>query len=350
MTVAATVPAARGSRRPARAGVLAACPKDMTYGPCGGVAPDGMCETGAGRCSFLGTPMPSWAGAEAPEPADAFAGMRRPLVIADLPARALDMASLRDCAAAVVGTVDAVLLGDHGGERVQYPPALRAHWVQSQGVRVWAGLTCRDRNRVALEGEIAGLAEVGVAGVHCVTGDHTSLGHRPDAKPVFDLDSTGLAALAAAAGLPVSVAENPVAPPVGERPARLAEKVRAGATACFVNHTTGPDAVRAFTEAAVAAGARIPFVACVPIVLDEGTADVLRSFTGLALPPGYVDGVLSARDTVHAGIDAAVRLSEALLEIPGVRGVNLSGGGGPGSRLAPPDVAASLATISRALR
>lgn len=327
-----------------------ACPKGMTYGPCGGVAHDGRCETGTGRCAFLGLEVPSWAGAVAPEPADAFAGMRRPLVIADLPAVALDMTSLRDCAAAVAGSVDAVLLGDHGGERVQYPPALRAHWVQSQGIRVWAGLNCRDRNRVALEGEIAGLAEVGVAGVHCVTGDHTSLGHRPDATPVFDLDSTELTALAAAAGLPVSVAENPGAPPVDGRPARLAEKVRAGATACFVNHTDGPDAVRAFTTAAVAAGARIPFVACVPIVLDQGTAAVLRSFTGLALPPGYVEGVLSARDTVAAGIEVAVRYSEALLEVPGVRGVNLSGGGGPNSSLAPSEVAAALAAIARSLR
>ncbi len=329
---------------------LASCPKEMTYGPCGGVAPDGGCETGAGRCAFLGVPLPRWSGQAAPEPADAFAGMRRPLVIADLPARALDLASLRECAAAVSGAVDAVLLGDHGGERVQFPPALRAHWVQAQGVRVWAGLNCRDRNRVALEGELAGLAEVGVAGVHCVTGDHPALGHRADAKPVFDLDSTRLAALASAAGLPVSVAENPGAPPVDGRAARLAEKVRAGATACFVNHTTGPAAVGAFTAAALAAGATVPFVACVPIVLDEATAGVLRSFTGLALPPGYVEGILGARDPLRAGVAAAVALSQALLEVPGVRGVNLSGGGGPGSALPPPVVAGALAAVARALR
>jgi 5,10-methylenetetrahydrofolate reductase len=327
-----------------------ACPKEMTYGPCGGVAPDGGCETGAGRCAFLDVPLPRWSGGTAPEPADAFAGMRRPLVIADLPARALDLASLRECTAALAGAVDAVLLGDHGGERVQFPPALRAHWVQARGVRVWAGLTCRDRNRVALEGEIAGLAEVGVAGVHCVTGDHTVLGHRPDAKAVFDLDSTRLVALAAAGGLPVSVAENPGAPPADRRPARLAEKVRAGAGACFVNHTTGPAAVREFTTAAVTAGAAVPFVACVPIVLDEATAAVLRSFTGLHLPPGYVEGVLGARDPLRAGVAAAVALSQALLDVPGVRGVNLSGGGGPDSALAPATVAGALATVARALR
>jgi 5,10-methylenetetrahydrofolate reductase len=167
---------------------------------------------------------------------------------------------------------------------------------------------------------------------------------------VFDLDSTHLVALASAAGLPASVAENPGAPPAGRRPARLAEKVRAGATACFVNHTSGPAAVRAFTGAAVQAGADVPFVACVPVVLDEATAGVLRSFTGLHLPPGYVDGVLAARNPLRAGVAAAVALSQALLEVPGVRGVNLSGGGGPASALAPARVAAALAAIARALR
>lgn len=327
----------------------AGCPKDMVHGPCGGVAADGRCELGDRPCSFLSIPMPRWGGAAAPAPADAFAGMRRPLVIADLPAVALDRESLRDCARAMAGSADAVLLGDHGGERVQFPPSLRASWVQSQGVRVWAGLNCRDRNRVALEGELAGLAEVGVAGVHCVTGDHTSLGHRPDAKPVFDLDSTRLVAMAAEAGLPASVAENPVAPPVDERPARLAEKVRAGATACFVNHTTGPEAVRAFVTAARAAGADVPFVACVPVVLDLASAKVLRSFTGLVLPPGYVDGILSAADPFKAGVAAAVDLAVSLLEVPGVRGVNLSGAPGPGG-MAPENLARALAGISRAIR
>ena len=107
------------------------------------------------------------------------------------------------------------LLGDHGAERVHFPPSYRARLLADEGVAAWPGVNCRDRNRVALEGELAACADAGVAGVHCVTGDHPALGHRPDAMPVFDLDSTDLTALARREGLRVSVAHAPASPPAG---------------------------------------------------------------------------------------------------------------------------------------
>jgi 5,10-methylenetetrahydrofolate reductase len=335
----------------------------MVYGPCGGVAPDGGCEVPGLRCTFVDLPLPRWPGGPdgpaarqpgAPPTLRVALGVPagRPVVVADLPAAPLDLASLRSTARRLSGHDDAVLLGDHGGARVQLPPSLRAEVVVSQGVDAWAGLNCRDRNRVALEGELAGLAAVGAAGVHCVTGDHTSLGHRADAQPVFDLDATRLVPLARAAGLTASVAENPVAPPVATRAERLAEKAAAGAQVCFVNHTSGPAAVAAFVAAArtacAARGAPVPeVVACVAVVLDPASAAVLRSFTGLELPPGYLEGVLAARDVRAAGVAAATRLALDLLAVDGVAGVDLSGGAGPGQE---DDVAAAMAQVADAVR
>lgn len=319
----------------------ATCPKHMEYGPCGGVGFDGRCEIGDDPCVFLDLPVVRWEGidrdpASAPPPAartpaaQAMADLiaTRPIVVADLPARALSLESLDECAAALAGHVDAVLAGDAGSARVQFPPAYRAHLLHSRGLRVWTGLNMRDRNRVALEGELAALALEGVAGVHCVTGDHTFTGHRPDAKPVFDLDSTEAAALARSLGHVVSVAEAPLTPPVSERPRRLAEKVRAGADVCFVNHAGGAYAVRLFIEQVVEIGGAPPlgFIPCVPVVTDRASAKLIASFTTLVLPDGYLDRIVSARDPEAEGIALAVALSEQLLEIPGVAGVNLSGG------------------------
>ncbi|WP_304466022.1 methylenetetrahydrofolate reductase C-terminal domain-containing protein [Subtercola sp. Z020] len=372
------------------------CPKNMEYGPCGGVEFDGSCEVSVHRCVFVDAPVVRWGGAmrgRAEGVGAAGAGAagdgavgdgavgdgavadgtvadgsegdgaegagggsaggaamrallgRRPIVVADFPARALDIRSLEACADVLVGRVDAVLAGDSGAERVQFSPTYRASLIQARGLAVFSGLNCRDRNRVAIEGELAGLAAVGVAGVHCVTGDHTRAGGRPDAQPVFDLDSTRVAALAHAAGHLVSVGESPATPPVGERAARLVEKERAGAEVAFVNHAGGVGPVARFVAEVrrleVAAGLR--FVACVPVVVDRGSAELLKTFTTLVLPEGYLDRILGARDVYAEGIAAAVELSRELLGIEGVAGVNLSGGPERGREVA---FAEALAAIS----
>ncbi len=330
------------------------CPKHMEYGPCGGVRFDGGCEVSPHRCVFLERPTVRWHGdLEPPKPASAAAtAMRelvatRQIVVGDFPARALDAASIAECGAILAGQVDAVLAGDAGNARVQFPPAYRAHLIRSTGLEVWTGLNCRDRNRVAIEGELAGLAEVGVAAVHCVTGDHTLTGDRPDAAPVFDLDSTEAAALARSAGHLVSVAEAPATPPVGRRPDRLFEKMRAGAEVCFVNHAGGAAPVAEFIDRAQQLGATMAFIPCVPIVIDRESAALLASFTTLVLPPGYLERILAASDAQAEGIAAAVELSRELLAIDGVRGVNLSGGTSAGRE---PWFAEALAVIGAELR
>jgi 5,10-methylenetetrahydrofolate reductase len=324
---------------------LLECPKHMEFGPCGGVNFDGSCEVSPARCVFLDLPTVRWT-EPAPPPArstmrDRMA--RRQVVVADFPAAALSSSSIAECGGVLAGRVDAVLAGDAGNARVQFSPAYRAGLIRASGVDVWTGLNCRDRNRVALEGELAALADVGVAGVHCVTGDHTLTGDRPDAAPVFDLDSTELAALARSAGHLVSVAEAPATPPVHRRPERLLEKMRAGAEVCFVNHAGGAAPVRAFIDRAQQLGAAMAFIPCVPVVVDRESAALLESFTTLVLPDGFLSRILASSDPFAEGIAAAVELSLELLEIEGVRGVNLSGGTSAGREAW---FAEALATIS----
>lgn len=326
------------------------CPKSMVHGPCGGVTEDATCEVAPQPCPFVPLPTVRWAG-RTPAPVTPEAPLlqlmrQRPVVVADLPAVALSRDSLQRAAGYVVGRVDAVLLGDHAAARVQFSPTYRASIVQAAGVTVWQGLNCRDRNRVALEGELAGLADLGVGAVHCVTGDHVLTGDRPDAQPVFDLDSTQLAAAARAAGLLVSVGETPHGPPADRRARRLAQKVRAGAQVCFVDHAGGVAELRSFVDQATEAGADVPFIACVAVATDPGSVAELRRFTGLRLPEGYLAGIEGARDPFRAGIAAAVALAEAYLAVPGVRGVDLSGVAAPGTELT---TATALAEIGRAL-
>lgn len=296
------------------------CPKRMVHGPCGGVRADLGCELGDRPCPFATRPPVPW-----PDPPlSAVEPPRVPLVLTDLTVRPYDLGSLRRVVGILAPVSDGLLVGEHQ-DRPDLPPTLFAAEVLAAGGRPWTTLTCRDRNRVVLEQELVGLRAVGVAGVLCVTGDARGQGVRPEATQVFDLDGTRLAAMAAELGLVAAVPEAPEAPPVRLRPLRVAKKQQAGARVCVLNHVSTPDRVRDFVAAARAAGATLPFVAGVAVFTDLRSARVLQAFPGLTLDETAVAEVLSAADPVAAGIATAAAEARALLAIPGVVGVNLSG-------------------------
>ena len=88
--------------------------------------------------------------------------------------------------------------------------------------------------------------------------------------------------------------------------------------------------VASFVARAQDLGATMKFIPCIPIVVDRESAELLRTFTTLVLPEGYLERILGAQDVFAEGIAAAVELGHELLQIDGVAGVNLSGGAGPG--------------------
>jgi hypothetical protein len=303
----------------------------MVFGPCGGVRDDGRCELAEDPCVFLGQPLTLWPDPPARPCVPAADGLlaraaRGPVVLADLSVAPFDPASVRRVVGVLAPASDGLLVGEHAN-RPDFPPTMFAAEVMGAGGRVWTTLACRDRNRVVLEQELAGLAAVGVDGVLCVTGDGRGVSVRPGVTQVFDLDGVRLAALAAATGLSVAVPESPEAPPVDLRPGRVAQKQRAGAQLCVLNHVSSPARVAAFVAAAHAAGVTLPFVAGVAVYTDEPSARVLQRFPGLHLDGAVVERVLAAPDPREAGIAAAVAEATALLAVPGVVGVNLSGSG-----------------------
>ncbi|MBK9713102.1 MAG: methylenetetrahydrofolate reductase [Kouleothrix sp.] len=106
-------------------------------------------------------------------------------------------------------------------------------------------VSCRDRNRIAIQGDLLGAAAMGVKNVLCLTGDDVSNGDQPEARRVFDLDSIQLIQvartmrdqgvflsgrkIATPPRLFLGAVENPFAPPLDWRPHRLAKKIAAGA-------------------------------------------------------------------------------------------------------------------------
>jgi methylenetetrahydrofolate reductase (NADPH) len=143
------------------------------------------------------------------------------------------------------GRVDAVNITDNPSSFARLSSWAGSVLALDAGVEPVMQLTCRDRNRIALQSDLLSASALGIPNVLLMTGDHPRFGDHPDAKPVFDLDSVQL--LWAARTMRdegkllsgrtldpppdwfIGAVENPFAPPAGFRAARLGKKVAAGA-------------------------------------------------------------------------------------------------------------------------
>src|SRR6202042_145838 len=141
--------------------------------------------------------------------------------------------------------VDAVNVTDNQGSNVRLASWAGSLALLNAGVEPVMQMTCLDRNRIALQSDLLAASAVGIPNVLVMTGDHPKFGDHPDAKPVFDLDSVQLLWAARAmrdegtllSGRKLSPpphwflgsVENPSAPPVDFRAARLGKKIAAGA-------------------------------------------------------------------------------------------------------------------------
>lgn len=320
------------------------CPKHMVHGPCGGVLADGGCEVDHHRCPFLDHALVRWDGPVA-DRSTTSRQQSAPLVICDVRPAEPTLSAVR-ATGELHRFADVVLVGDHH-ETVDLPGAIVAAELVEVGLEPWVTLSCRDRNRVALEADLVALRELGVRTAHCVTGDARAPHVRPGSPAVFDLDSHQLVALATSLGLTGSVAETPTAPPLEHRADRAAEKHRAGASWCFVNLTTRHDVVRDFVGALQDRVPELHLVICVAVFTDPEGVGRLRALPGVDLADDTVAMVLGDPDPVAAGIRQAATAARAALELPGVHAVNLTG---PASSRGPVERAAVLSAVAEQLR
>jgi methylenetetrahydrofolate reductase (NADPH) len=161
------------------------------------------------------------------------------------PPRDADASFIARKAALLRGWVDAANVTDNQGAKVRMSSLAGSLLVQRAGVEPVMQLTCRDRNRMALQSDLLAAGALGIPNVLLLTGDHPRFGDHPGAKPVFDLDGVQLTWVARTlrddgmlmSGQPlptpprwlIGTVENPFAPPTAFRARRLAKKVAAGA-------------------------------------------------------------------------------------------------------------------------
>lgn len=205
-------------------------------------------------------------------------------------------------------------------------------------------VSCRDRNRIAIQGDLLGAAAMGVRNVLCLTGDGVQTGDQPGAKPVFDLDSISLLRTARIlrddghflSGRPLEVkprfflggASNPFVPPYDYRPFRLAKKVEAGADFIQTQYCFDVPRMKEFMRSVVDMGLNDLvhiLVGVGPLRSAKAAEWMRRNVPGVVIPEQIVDRLkgVDLGKQKEEGKKICVEIIQQVREIAGVCGVHV---------------------------
>ena len=200
-------------------------------------------------------------------------------------------------------------------------------------------LTCRDRNRIALQSELLGAAALGIDNILCLTGDHTKMGDHPGAKPVFDLDSVSLLHTVCQLEKGVDLAGNPL---VGEPPkfakgavvspcsdsvdaqlAKMERKVMAGAEYFQTQAVFDSEKFISFMEQAKQFGKPVQLGVIIP--KSAGMAKFMnKNVAGVHVPQEMIDALAADKERAKAGITGVEIAAKIIKECkPYCQGVHI---------------------------
>jgi len=240
------------------------------------------------------------------------------------------------------GFVDAVNLTDNQSAIVRMSSVASAIITLLEGLEPVIQMTCRDRNRIAIQSDILGAAAFGIKNILCLSGDHMSTGNHPQAKPVFDMDAISLISMIKAmrddkvfqCGEEIKVeprvfiggAANPFAEPFEWRTIRLAKKIKAGAD--FIQTQAVFD-IQRFEEFMKAVRERELHkqVHIIAGVLPARSAKALGymkdEVPGMRVPEEFLKRMEAAEDPKEEGVNICAELIGQIRDIEGVAGVHI---------------------------
>jgi methylenetetrahydrofolate reductase (NADPH) len=240
------------------------------------------------------------------------------------------------------GYVDAINATDGSGANCHMSSLAVCALLTRVGYAPIMQISCRDKNRIAIQGDILGGAAMGVCNMLCLTGDGVQVGDHPQAKPVFDLDCVSLLDIARmlrddhhfqsgrkitfAPRVFFGAAENPSALPHAWRAQRLAKKVAAGAQFIQTQYCYDLTLLRAFMEQVEALGLfdKVFILAGVGPLRSAKTAEWMRrNVPGMLVPDALIERLSGAQDQAREGRNICVELIQEIREMRGISGVHL---------------------------
>ena len=265
------------------------------------------------------------------------------------PPKSADVEVIKEKAKHLKGTVDAVNITDNQTAIVRMSSIGAGVLALREGLEPVIQVTCRDRNRIAIQSDILGAYALGLKNVLCLTGDHQVFGNHGTAKNVFDMDSIQLIkvlkdmrddkvfvcgdeiknsrkAPVVEPRIFIGGAANPFGDPFELRVIRLAKKVNAGVdfiqTQCIYDMDRFEEWMRQVREREL--HKRVKILAGLTPLKSLGMARYMRdSVAGLSVPDYYLNRLSKAENAASEGIKICVEQIKRLQEIEGVAGIHL---------------------------
>jgi methylenetetrahydrofolate reductase (NADPH) len=251
---------------------------------------------------------------------------------------------LYDAAIILADVVDAINTTDSSGANVHMSSLGSSALLVKAGYDVVMQMSCRDRNRIALQADLLSAATLGVKNVLCITGDDVSVGDQPETRRVFDFDSIHLLRTARImreegmflSGRKISVppalflgaVENPFAPPLDWRAERLAKKVEAGADFIQTQYVFDVEVFRGFMAHVrdLSLHERVYILAGVGPLKSPNAAEFMRTrVPGVVIPDSIVERLKKTPRNRwrEEGIQICIEIIEQVRQIEGIAGIHV---------------------------
>ncbi len=238
------------------------------------------------------------------------------------------------------GLATAINVTDGAGAKVHLSSMVAAHFLVQSGIEPVFQMTCRDRNRLALQSDLLGAAALGIRNILILAGDDPKAGDQPDAKAVFDLNTRELLAIAdrlrkegklptgtavgGKAPFVLGAADVPMDPAPGWLPKGLLAKAEAGADFVQTQFCMDAGIVRRYAARLREAGVTLPLLIGVAPIPSARSARWMREkLFGTIIPDAMVERLEKAGDAKAEGRRICVELLQELAEIPGVGGAHV---------------------------
>ncbi len=249
-----------------------------------------------------------------------------------------------DAALVLSQVCDAINATDASGANTHMSSVAICALLITAGYEPVMQVSCRDRNRIAIQGDVLGAAAMGVRNLLCLTGDDTSVGDQPQAKRVFDLDSIQLLRtakimrdqgqllsgrkLTSPPNLFLGAAANPFVPPFDWRPQRLAKKFEAGANFIQTQYCFDIPRFKQFMQSVRDLGLdeKVFILVGVGPLRSDHVANFLRTkVPGVVIPDEILERLRQAPKAQkrEVGKQICIEIIQQVREIKGVAGVHV---------------------------